>query len=95
MSFDFKKAYYYIIALITFFVLLWGVIDFASATTGLISGKYLPQPQMGEKPGTPGLEEYYQQRVAQDRLFDSLARILVAGVIFGYAQLRLRKLEQS
>jgi hypothetical protein len=95
MNFDFKKAYYYIIALITFFVLLWGVIDFASATTSLITGKYLPPPQLGEKSGTPGLEDYYQQRMAQDRMFDSLARILVAGAIFGYAQLRLRKLEKS
>jgi len=95
MSLDLKKLYYYVIALITFFVLLWGVIDFVSAATNLTTSKYLPAAPAIEKGAEPGLEDYYQKRVTQDRLFDSLARIVVSGGIFLYAKYQINKLEKS
>jgi hypothetical protein len=95
MNLDLKKVYYYVIALIAFFVLLWGTIDFVSASAGMITGKYVKVPPSVEKNAEPGLEEYYQQRVAQDRLFDSLARIMVSGVVFAYSKFKLAKSERS
>ncbi len=94
MSLDLKKLYYYIIALIAFFILLWGIIDFVSASANLIASRYLA-PQLTGKMTEPGMEEYYQQRVSQDRIFDSLARIVVSGGIFIYAKAKLSKLERS
>lgn len=91
MEFDFKKAYYYIICLITFFVLMWGLVDFASTSVNLVSGRMLTAPQGMDK--EPNLDEYYQRRVTEDRLCDSLARILVSGLIFAYAKFRINKLE--
>jgi len=95
MNFDLKKIYYYVIALVTFFVLLWGAIDFVSASASLVSGKYVKMPPSVEKNPEPGVEEYYQLRVTQDRLFDSLARVLVSGVIFAYAKFKIAGLERS
>jgi len=95
MGIDFKKVYYYIIALVTFFVLLWGTIDLVSGLAGLATGKYAKIPAEMEKSTDPGLEEYYQQRIAQDRTVDSLARILVSGSIFLYAKFKLKELERS
>lgn len=85
MNIDLKKVYYYVIALITFFVMLWGVIDLASALGSSFTGKYLPVPQE-MRAEEPNLEEYYQKRVTQDRIFDSLARAIIAGGIFIYAR---------
>ena len=85
MNLDYKKIYYYIIALITFFVLLWGTIDLLSASAGMIA----------DKNPAPGPEEYYQLKITQDRIFDSLARMLVSGVVFAYARFKIYKLERS
>ena len=85
MNLDYKKIYYYIIALITFFVLLWGAIDLLSAAAGMIT----------DKGAELGPEKYYQLKIAQDRIFDSLARILVSGIVFFYARFKLFKLERS
>ena len=93
MEFDFKKAYYYIICLITFFVLMWGLVDFASTSIHLVSGRMLTTPQGMDK--EPNLDEYYQRRVTEDRLYDSLARILVSGLIFAYAKFRINQLERA
>jgi hypothetical protein len=93
MEFDFKKAYYYIICLITFFVLMWGLVDFASTSINLASGRMLTTPQGMDK--EPNLDEYYQRRVTEDRLYDSLARILVSGLIFAYAKFRINQLERA
>ncbi len=81
MNIDLKKAYYYIISLITFFVLLWGTVDFVAASTSYFSTNYL-----GAIPQEQGMDDFYQKRVTQERLFDSLSRILVSGIIFIYAR---------
>jgi hypothetical protein len=93
MEFDFKKAYYYIICLITFFVLMWGLVDFASTSVNLVSGRMFTAPQGMDK--EPNLDEYYQRRVTEDRMYDSLARILVSGLIFAYAKFRVNQLERA
>lgn len=85
MNIDLKKLYYYVIALITFFVMLWGVIDLASAMGSSFTGKYLPAPRE-TRSAEPNLEDYYQRKVTQDRIFDSLARMVIAGGIFFYAR---------
>lgn len=93
MELNYKKAYYYIICLITFFVLMWGLVDFASTSINLVSGRMLTTPQGMDK--EPNLDEYYQRRVTEDRLYDSLARVLVSGLIFAYAKFRINKLERA
>ncbi|MFA4967634.1 MAG: hypothetical protein WC624_05395 [Candidatus Margulisiibacteriota bacterium] len=95
MNIDLNKVYYYIIALVTFFVLLWGTIDLVSGLAGMATGKYAKLPADAEKSADPGLEEFYQQRIAQDRTVDSLARILVSGSIFLYAKFKLKEQERS
>ncbi|KAF0134921.1 MAG: hypothetical protein FD145_302 [Candidatus Saganbacteria bacterium] len=89
---EYKKIYYYIISLITFFILLWGAIDFVSASINLTTGKFMA---LQEKSSEPAMDEYYQQRVAQDRMFDSLARMLISGSIFLYSKYRLSKIERT
>jgi len=43
----------------------------------------------------PSIEDYYQKRMVMERLGDSLARIVVAGLVFGYFSLRIKKRESS
>ncbi len=95
MNLDLKKIYYYIIALVSAFILLWGVIDFASASVSFITGKHASLPPVPDKSYEPALDQYYQQRAAEDRLFDSLSRIIVSGMIFAYARYTINKLERS
>lgn len=94
MALDLKKTYYYIIALATFFVLLWGTIDLVSGLAGMATGKYIKLSTEMEKSADPGMEEYYQQRIMQDRVVDSLARIVVSGAIFLYARVKINESER-
>lgn len=91
MNLDFKKIYYYTICLIAFFVIMWGAIDTLSASISLIN-IMLTQgalPVSGDIP----FDQYYQNKMSWDRLFDSLSRLLIAGLFFAYAKWRLNKLE--
>ncbi len=81
MNLDLNKAYYYIICLIAFFVLLWGTIDLASA--GL---SYVSTGTIGAAISDQNSENYYQKSAARDRIFDSLARIAVSGIVFLYCR---------
>ncbi|MFH1387179.1 MAG: hypothetical protein ABIH50_05900 [bacterium] len=96
---DLKKTYYYIICLAALFVLLWGVIDFAGAGVGLLFNH--PVSTVADSAGSfdkdsaPSLETYYQKKILYDRLSDSLARILVSGLLFGYARLKVEKIEKG
>ena len=82
MNIDLNKAYYYIICLIAVFILLWGAIDLASATTSFFFSGTLPSPDQQA-------EMIYQKRVAQDRIFDSLARIIISGAVFVYCRKKI------
>lgn len=96
---DLKKAYYYIICLVALFVLFWGAVDLTSATAGLSMSKSsvsldsmspTPAPE-GEQP----LDVYYQKKMLYDRLSDSLARIVIAGLVFFYSRKKADQLEKS
>ncbi len=95
MKLDLKKIYYYLVALIAFVVLLWGAIDFVSASTSLVAGNIGRPSQTVDKGSEPSIEDYYQARVSQDRIFDSLSRILVSGVVFLFARYKTGKLEEK
>lgn len=100
-----NKIYYYVICTLAFFVLMWGVIDLTSSTLNLfILNPVASQPEMmpgdgmssDEMGGTikaPMVEDYYQRRMMMDRFGDSLARVLISGIIFAYARFRIYKLE--
>ena len=102
-----KKVYYYVVCAITLFILMWGAVDVISSVLSLTLfkspsvGLEAPTgPQSGSvgaegKGGgaEPFFDEYYQGRMAFDRIGDSIARILVAGLIFTYASYRIRELE--
>jgi hypothetical protein len=94
---DFKKAYYYVICLAALFVLMWGVVDLASASIGLSTAR-LPSTSMGgsspEKESEPTLDIYYQRKMLYDRLFDSLARIVVSGLVFTFCRFKVDRLEK-
>jgi len=100
---DLKRVYYYVICVMAFFVLMWGVVDLGSSAVSLLSVKLsnttvdLPA---GEAPATTEKGEqffdtYYQSKMLTDRLWDSLGRILVSGLIFGYCRFTVNKLERE
>ena len=98
-----KKVYYYVVCAVTLFVLMWGTVDIISSILSVtlfkppsVSLEAPSGPQAGaEGKGAtePFFDEYYQGRMAFDRIGDSIARIIVAGIIFAYAGLRIRELE--
>jgi len=98
-----KKVYYYVICAATLFILMWGLVDMTSAVLSVTLFKppsaslELPSGPQGvdTKAGgsEPYFDEYYQGRMAMDRIGDSLARVIVAGVIFIYSSIRIKDLE--
>jgi len=95
LGLDLKKIYYYIIALASALILFWGVIDLASASIGLATGKFFAAPSLPDKSSDSGLDEYYQRKAAEDRLIDSLSRIIVSGIVFAYVRSKIERLERS
>lgn len=99
-----KKIYYYVICAVTLFVLMWGTVDVVSSVLSItifkppsVSLEAPSGPQAGAEgkamADQPSFDEYYQGRMAFDRIGDSIARIIVAGIIFAYAGYRVRELE--
>lgn len=101
-----KKVYYYVVCAITLFVLMWGTVDIVSSILSLTIFKppslgldVTTGPQGGgasaneQGAAGPSFDEYYQSRMSMDRIGDSIARIIVAGLIFAYAGYRIRELE--
>jgi len=95
---DLKKGYYYIICLISLFVLMWGLVDLASASIGLAAARAstatFEMQTAPEKESEPSLDTYYQKKMLYDRLSDSLARIVIAGLVFGYSRVKVNQLEK-
>jgi len=88
---ELKKAYYYVICLVALFMLGWGLVDLASASVGLVSAR---MPAISsEKEGD--LDIYYQKKVLYDRFSDSLARIIISGIIFTYSRIKVSQLERK
>lgn len=89
---ELKKAYYYIICLAAAFILAWGIVDLSSSIAGLFTNRVpsvstlSTSPSSPDKESEPYMETYYQKKMLYDRLWDSLARIVVAGVIFAYSR---------
>ena len=98
-----KKVYYYVVCVVTLFVLMWGTVDVISSVLSMtifkspsISLEAPSGPQSGAEAkggaAEPFFDEYYQGSMAFDRIGDSVARIMVAGIIFAYAGFRIREL---
>jgi len=90
-----KLIYQYVVCLVALLILLWGVVDIVSASVSLVTAKAQPAsfdmmpPDSGNnltggdiKGVEPSIEDYYQKRMVMDRVGDSLARILVSGLVF-------------
>jgi len=92
---ELKKAYYYIICLASLFVLFWGVVDLSGSAVGLVvaKGPSISVDQPSALASEQTLDVYYQKKMLYDRLSDSIARIIVAGLIFGYSRLQVNKAE--
>ncbi len=98
-----KLIYYYVICVIAFFVFLWGAIDLAGSSIGIASVRSGPtfsvpqndEPNPSADKGDQYIEAYYQKRMFLDRFWDSLVRVLISGVIFGYARYRVKQLEEK
>lgn len=98
---DYKKIYYYVICVMAFFVLMWGAIDLTSSSLGLINMRSVPaEPSSGAEEGVQPekgeqfFDAYYQKKMLLDRLWDSLARVLVSGGIFAYSRKKAKELEE-
>jgi hypothetical protein len=91
--------------LIALVILLWGVVDIVSASASLITAKAQPSgiemmsPEGGNinagdiKGIEPSIEDYYQKRMVLDRVGDSLARIVVSGLVFWAFSSKIRSQE--
>ena len=103
LDLDHKKLYYYVICVMAFFVLMWGAIDLAGSSIGLITlkpGATMTNQQMdSEEPiapmekGDQFFDSFYQKKMLSDRLWDSLARVVVSGLIFVYCRKKIDALE--
>lgn len=94
MKLDIKKLYYYIICVLAIYIFVWGAIDFVSASINLTN---LPPAQFetpSEKEEIP-LEDYYQRKMSQARLFDSLARVGVSLLVFIYSKRKVDIFEKE
>jgi len=98
-----KLLYYYVICVIAFFVFFWGAIDLAGSAIGVASlrpGPSFSIPQNEETnpsldKGDQYLEAYYQKRMFLDRFWDSLVRVLIAGLVFVYTRQKVKQLEEK
>jgi len=98
-----KLLYYYVICVIAFFVLLWGAIDLAGSSIGIVSLRpaasfSVPQSEELSPPADKGdqyVEAYYQKRMFLDRFWDSLVRVIISGVVFGYSRYKIKRLEEK
>jgi hypothetical protein len=99
-----KKVYYYVVCAVTLFVLMWGMVDIVSSVLSVtifkapsVSLEAPTGPQSGAEgkggASEPFFDEYYQGRMALDRIGDSIARIIVSAILFTYAGYRIRELE--
>jgi len=95
---DLKKLYYYIICLVSLFVFAMGAVDLTSSGIGLFTTRFSASsieaiPPTGES--EPGLDLYYQKKMLYDRLSDSLARIIISGLVFVYSRSKVNQLEKT
>ncbi|MBU0502481.1 MAG: hypothetical protein ABIH69_03870 [bacterium] len=98
---DHKKVYYYVICVMAFFVLMWGMVDLASTSVGLLKirgSETTMEMPVEENALSPEKSEqlfdtYYQSKMLSDRFWDSLARVIIGGVIFAYCRFTVNKLE--
>ena len=99
---DLKRVYYYVICVMAFFVLMWGVVDLSSSSLGIYNLQNAPAVSMptDDSSLSPDKSEqffdtYYKQKMLYDRFWDSLARIVVAGLIFVYCRFTVNRLEKQ
>jgi hypothetical protein len=100
---DLKKVYYYAICIMAFFVLMWGTVDLVSSSAGLLNigataaSLVCPPGESGvpSEKGEQLFDSYYQKKMLMDRFWDSLARMLVSGIIFAYCRVTVNKLEKQ
>jgi len=96
---DQKKTYYYVICLAALLILMWGVVDLSSTLFGLSLAKAptisadQPINFSADRDNEQFLDVYYQKKMLYDRLSDSLARIVIAGLVFAYSRRVVAKLE--
>ncbi len=99
---DLKRLYYYVICVMAFFVLMWGVVDMSSSALGIYNLQNAPAlslpmngSAMSQDKSEQFFDTYYQQKMLYDRFWDSLARIVVAGLIFAYCRITVNRLEKQ
>jgi hypothetical protein len=94
---DLKKIYYYIICLVALFIFFWGVVDLSGTLFGLSTSKNYPSLEQSssspEGASEQTLDMYYQKKILSDRLSDSLARVIISGLVFAYSRNRVKQLE--
>lgn len=100
-----KKIYYYLICLFAVFILMWGTIDIVSGVLSLtfVSSSvpsYEPSPETGGAPAEsdlapPMIEGFYQRQMILDRIGDSMARIVVAGLVLAFGMWRIKLIEKA
>lgn len=92
---DPKRFYYYTICGIAFFMLMWGAVDLASTSISFIGLHNPVTVAVPEDKTDQAFDLFYQKKMLTDRLWDSLARVLVSGLVFAYFRRTASKLDKN
>ncbi|MCX5750463.1 MAG: hypothetical protein NT099_02140 [Candidatus Saganbacteria bacterium] len=98
-----NKIYLYVLAILTFFVCMWGAIDTLSSGIGLVLAQPNSQPALSQANNLDAasqavdssLEGNYQKRMFFERITDSLARFIIGGALFAFFTLKINKLKEE
>lgn len=89
-----RLIYFYAICLITLLVVLWGIVDTASAFISYSfekSSRHFSSIQ--KSPEIPQIDDFFQNKMILDRMFDGISRIIIPGCVFLYFSSKIRKEE--
>jgi hypothetical protein len=92
---DPKRIYYYAVCGIAFFMLMWGAVDLASTSIGFIGLRNPVAVAVPEDKADQAFDLFYQKKMLTDRLWDSLARVVVSGLVFIYFRTTASKLDKN
>ena len=97
-----KKIYFYALAIIVFFIMIWGAVDTVSAGLGLvlvepagIEANLQEEVMINPAEGEVSIEALYQKRMFLERIADSLARLIVGGAAFAFLNFKINQEEKG
>lgn len=89
-----KTIYQYSICLVTLLVILWGTVDVVSSLISYSFEKSNRQFSAIQKlPEIPPIDDFFQNKMLLDRIFDGISRVIIPGFVFLYFSSKIKKEE--